>query len=913
MLNAAFAKVSGRFKRRQDSSEFDSEIAAHIEMLAEHYKTQGLTAEEAKYQARRQFGNTTSLKESRHEQQSFAALESVTRQVRLAVRQLRSSPVFTFMAVLSLALGIGATTSVFTVLDQLLLRLLPVKDPQSIVMISSAGESIGSIETDSDLSYPLYEEFQKSTTPFESVFGRYLTSADLSTRSRSERVLAELVSGNYFDALGVKPALGRVFSPERDDRRYMGHPVVVLQYAYWRARFAGDAGVLGRKILINGYPMEIVGVSSEKFSGVDPYRPPQIFVPFQMQPVLDPGANRLGDRWARWMQVFARLKPGYTATSAQAALQVLFHNILARDSHDVSIRDVSPYRVRRFLEQKILVRPAGNGYSELRNMYQTSMVVLMGMAGLMLLVACSNVANLLTARAAGRQKETAVHLALGASRATLVSRLLTESLLLSAGAGVIGVGWACGATSALLAFLPQSERLNLRSLPDMRVLAFTLCTCVLTALVFGLAPALQGTRLDVWTILKDSAGSLSGTVSAVRFRKLLVAAQVLLSFLLLAGAALFTHSLLNLRGVNTGFSAIDRICTFQLDAPRAGYGIVNARNLYDQVLQRVRLLPGVEEASYAMVPVLNAYSWSTSFSIEGQSGDDSGRRGWYNTVSPGYWRTMGIPLLNGRDFDWTDRAHTGNTDERPTVAIVNRAFAAHFFGSVGNAIGKHVGFGGMRNRTPSAEIIGVVENTLYDGPRDGVRRQVFFPFREANWPLSAVFYVREQKPSSDLLAAVSGVVRRIDTNVPVYEMSTVQAQLAATLGTERLIATLSLVFGALAACLAAAGLYGVMAFVVARRTKEIGIRMALGAERPIVLWGVLRETLMLIIAGVGAGLPIALALSQYAAAQLFGVRPTDPLTYLSAAVLLGMIALISGYFPARRASAISPLIALRYE
>ncbi len=915
MLHAFVSKLKALLGRRSAAdAEFDTELQTHIDLLVKRYEAQGLSPEDALSRARRQFGNLTSLKENRREQQSFVFLENTWRQFRLAVRQLRANPLFTTTAIISLALGMGANIAVFNILDQLILRLLPVKDPQSIVMIWAQGQSLGSENGDQDLSYPLYEKFQKNAAAFESVFCRFFSSADLSTGSRSERVLTELVSGNYFQALGTAPALGRVFSPSQDDRTYMGHPVVILTHAYWLSRFGGDPTVIGRKILINKYPMQIVGVTSPRFAGIDPNRSPQIFVPIQMLPVLEPSQNALGDRWSRCVEVFARLNAGYTVESAKAALQVLYQRTLREDAQDPTVRDATVRQIQQFLRQTVVVESAGTGYSELRKKYATALVVLMGMACLMLLVACTNVANLLIARAMARQKEIALHLAIGASRATLVSRLLTESLLLSLGGGIAGTFCAYLTSSGLLALIPEQERLNLHAEPDARIVIFTILVCVLTALVFGLTPALQGTRLDVWTTLKDSAGTLTGASGSVRLRKALVITQIALSFLLVAGATLFTRSLINLKDIDTGFHGIDQISTFQVDGPRAGYKIAAARAFYDRVLGRIRAVQGVTAASYAMVPVLNSYTWSSHFAVEGYlSKDAEDQRGFYNAVAPDYWRTTGIPLLAGRDFTGADQARTSNEDEQPSIAMVNRTFAMHFFGGVSKALGKHVGFAGMHHSPPRAQIIGVVEDSLYDGPRSGVRPQVFFAFRQVNWPLSAVFYVRAADASLNLIPTMRSIVSESDPNVPIYEATTLKAQLSATMGTERLIATLSIIFGVLAAVLAAIGLYGVMAFSVSRRTKEIGVRIALGAKQELVLWSVLREALWLILAGLVFGVPIACALSKYATSALFGVQPTDPGLYLLDAAVLAVIAVLSAVLPARRAANISPLIALRYE
>ena len=828
--------------------------------------------------------------------------------LQFALRNLRRSPLFTFVAVASLALGIGANTAIFTLIDQLMLRLLPVRNPNQLVMIWSTGPHMGSNRGARASSYPMYQDYQRLAKAFSYVFCRFETSTSVSFNGQTERVDAELVSGNYFQALGVNPAAGRVFSPEQDDRVYKGQPSVVLGYPYWMSRFAGDPGVVGRKIIVDNYPMTIVGVSAAGFLGLDPSHTPQIRIPIQMKPLMTPGWDDMGDRRSQWIQMFARLRPGYTLDSAKASLQPLFHQILVDELARPEMRDTNDYYRKRFLARQVRMEAAATGYSQMRQSYSTALVVLMCMVGLVLLIACFNVANLLIAQAMARQKEMAVRLAVGASRGQIVTQLLIESLLLSAAGGLAGLFLAIGIIRMLLSFLPTGgSPLMLSANPDLRILAFNAGLALLTGLLFGLAPALQSMRVDLWSTLKDVVGAIAGGSGSVRLRKILVTAQVAFSFLLLAGAGLFVKTLANLKETNAGFRDIDNLATFQVDPALSGYDIPRIKEFYRRLLQDIQMVPGVKSAAYAMVPVLSGGEWDSSMSVEGhriKDGEDM--QAFMNGISGDYWKTMGVPLLAGRDFDSRDDG------KKITVAIVNRKFATHFFGSE-SPIGRHVGFGEGPKTKLEIEIIGVTEDSLYEGPREGIHRQVFVPFRQADYPAGVSFYVRTSLDSKSLFSALRDKVRAIDPAMPIFEMKTLENQLDDTLSTERLIAVLSAAFGVLATLLAALGLYGVMAFVVARRTKEIGLRMALGASQGGVVWMVLREALALLGIGLAVGVPCAFLLSRYVSSQLFGVKPTDVWTAAAALLILAGVAAGAGWLPARRASAIDPIKALRYE
>jgi predicted permease len=840
--------------------------------------------------------------------------------LRYAFRGLRRSPLFAVIAILTLALGIGATTAIFTLIDQVVLRRLPVPDAGALVQLHQEGPHNGSNMGRWMNSYPMYMDFQQKGGPLSQVIARRTVSASLAVGNQTERVDAELVSGNFFTMLGVKPAVGRVFSSQEDDRIYNGHPVVVLSHDYWVNRFQQDPKVVGRKITVNNYPMTIVGVSAAGFAGLDPTASPDIRVPILMQPTLTPAWSflKMADRRMRWVQVFARLKPGYTAETAEPEMQVLFRQLRQYEMTLPAAKDWTAFNRQQFMKGQLKLTDASKGYSDLRNQFRTALIVLLGMVGLVLIIACGNVANLLIARGFMRQREIAVRLSIGASRGQLVRQLLIESLVLSLLGGLAGLGLSVFFTKTLLAFLPSEGRsLLIEPTPDLRILGFAFVVTVTTGVVFGMLPALRASRPDPWKTLKDTVGSLAGGQQSLFLRKGLVAAQVALSFLLLFGAGLFSRSLQNLRGTDTGVREPENLISFQVDPSLNGYDEPRGTNFQNQLLERILGIPGVSAAGASSVAILAGDEWDSTMSVEGHkasNGEDM--QAFMNALTPGYFKAMRVPILAGRDFALTDQEFkwSDKPDETgPRVAIVNRRFAEHFFKTV-NVVGRHIGWGDGPDTKLNIEIVGVVENQLYEGPREGVRRQVFIPRTGSG---GIVYYVRSSIGSSTLYGQLRNEVRRIDGNMPVFGMKTLERQLDETLLTDRLVALLAAGFGLLAALLASIGLYGVMAFVVARRRKELGIRLALGSTRGGVIWIVMREVLTLLSIGLVVGIPTALGLltwvSSKADIQLYGVQAHDPLIGGLTALLLIAVTVLAGLIPAQRASRINPIVAIRYE
>jgi predicted permease len=822
------------------------------------------------------------------------------------VRTLRRSPVFLAVAVLSLSLGVGANTAIFTLINQLILQPLPVKDPAQLVMLAGRGRHYGGNNGPDRISYPMYQEIRDKNQVFSGMFCTYPSTVSAVFQGRTELIGADFVSGNYFPVLSIGAAVGRVFTAS-DDLIQGGHPFAVLSYGYWRTRFGTDLEIVGKQIEVNGRALTIIGVSQAGFDGVEPGRAPQIRIPIAMKDQL-PATEfpRLNNDRFRWAEVFGRLKPGMTMRKAQAGLQPLFHQILNREVTEKPFAKASPFVKKEFLNMWMEVMPGSKGRSYFRTIYSRPLFALMGIVGLVLLIACSNLANLLIARAAARQKEIAVRLALGARRGRLIRQLLLESLVLVTVGGALGVGLAILIDRALIDFLPTGHTpLSLTSTPDWTVLGFTLVISLLAGVIFGLIPALQSTRPELANTLKDQAGSVILGGSA-RLRKGLVVVQVSMSLLLVIGAGLFLQSLRNLKMLSPGFDTRN-VLAFDLNPSLTRYDPKWITDYYRRLRQTLSTLPGVESHTFAVMPVLENNEWDNWVTIEGYSPKPDERPDPHmQFCSPGFFKTLKIPVLLGRDFNERDDAGA------PKVGIVNQKFAKRYFGDA-NPLGRHVGMGIDPGTKTDIEIVGVVGDTKYENMREEIPYELYIPSAQQQGANGGTVYMRARADPVRLFNAVRVAMQSVDAGVPMYDMRTLDHQVEVSLLTERLLASLSTVFGCLATLLAALGLYGVMAYMVARRTREIGIRMALGAGQNSVVWMVLRETLTLAGIGLSIGLTGASALTRLIQTQLFGVQPTDLLTMTAASMAIAAVTTLAGYVPARRATAIDPMHALRWE
>jgi predicted permease len=833
-------------------------------------------------------------------------------ELRYSLRSLRKSPVFTAVAVLSLALGIGANTAIFTLLDQILLRVLPVKDPQQLVLLRMRGRHYGNNTGDSSISYPMYRDFAEHNQVFSGMFARHDISASVGFGGATERVRGEIVSGTFFPVLGVGAAIGRTFTPE-DDRTPDGHPLVVLAYDYWVTRFGRDAGILGKNVAIDGHNMMVIGVTEPGFNGVELGQTPQFYVPMMMQKETFQDRELLTDRRSRWVNAFGRLKPGMSLAQAKASLQPFMHSMLEMEVEQAAFAHASQYDRQEFLKCWIDVLPGAQGHASLQRELRTPMWVLMAITGMVLLIACANIANLLLARSTGRQKEIAVRLAMGAGTGRIIRQLMIESLALSAMGGAVGLALAYWADQVLMAaYLATSGGLKISAAPDVRILLFTLAVTVITGLVFGLVPAMQAARPDLAPTLKDQAGSVVGAGS-VAMRKTLVVAQVSLSLLLLIGAGLFVRSLRNLSTVDPGFP-VDRLLGFKIDPSLNGYKAEQSDAFYRRLTESLRAMPGVRSVGLASVRILEDNEWDSTMTVEGYTpAPGKNPEPYMNAVSPAYFATIGIPLVEGREFTDADRQTVKwEDDKEPTRVIVNESFVRKYLAGR-EPLGAHIGFGSDPGTPTPMEIVGVVKDAKYTGLRDEIPDQAFIPYLAETNHGQMTVYVRTTIDPNQFFSAVRAKVRELDSNIPVFAMRSTDEQIRNSLSTERLIAGLSSVFGFLATLLAVIGLYGVMAYMVARRTREIGIRMALGALQGNVVWLVMREVLALVAIGAILGVPAALALTRLVKTQLYGLSPTDPLTLILSTFALIGVACAAGLLPALRASRIDPIRALHYE
>jgi predicted permease len=893
-------------RRRGREADLERELRSYIDAEVEEQQEAGVAAEEAVYAARRVLGNTAQIKEEVRAMWGRKSFEVFLQDVRYGLRALRRSPGLTTIAVLSLALGIGANTAIFSLINAVMLRELPVNKPGQLVLLGT-GRAAGSTDDfarTSLYSYPFYREMRQKNQVFSAV------SAVLSLTFNSmhgavngsgslEPMDVQLVSGTYFSMLGVEPILGRAFT-RADDEPAGGHPIAVISHSWWKRRFALDPSVLGKTVTLGSTVYTIVGVTPPEFFGTTVGQSPNLWIPLSMEKQVSPGWNGLADKSFQSLYILGRLKPGVTVTQAHANVNLLAKQIW----HEFAGPVLTKEQQIALKRANIQLTPAARGLSRLRFQFSLALQILMAVVGLVLLIACANIANLLLARATTRQREIAVRMAIGAGRTRLIQQMLTESLLMASFGGVLGVAFAWWASEALLAMVSSGPQpLPLSVAPDGRVLLFTFLVSLITALLFGAVPALRATRIDLTPALKEGRG-MAAVTSASRLSKGLIVSQVALSLLLLMAAGLFLRTLVNLDNVNTGFNK-QNVLLFGIDPVDVGYKLdARLTSLYQKIEERVSDEPGVRAASISFF-TFNQGASDGPVEVEGRNLPASVDNDViHNVVGPGYFATMGIPLLLGRVFTSHDTATS------PKVAVINETMAREFFPG-GSPLGRR--FGLDPKHSSDVEVVGVVKDAKYISLREEQWPAAYYPYSQHIGPYYYDFEVRYSGDPKTITAEVRRAVGEVDHNLPLTYNDTLAQQVDRSITSQSLIARLSAFFGLLAVFLACIGLYGLMSYAITRRTSEIGIRMALGAGRSSVLWMVMRESLTLAMVGIAIGVPAVLAADRLVSKMLFGISPSDPLSMAGAAALLVLFAMLAGFLPARRAARVDPMVALRYE
>jgi predicted permease len=893
------------FRLRNLESGLDRELKYHIDRRVADLMQSGLPEPEARRQAALELGGVTQVQEEVRDIWLTQWLRDFAYDLRFSARSFLRNPAFTTTAVLSLALGIGATTAIYSLVEQVVLHALPVHEPERLVLIDWKGDPLccgmGSYNL---MSYPICRDLQQQDRFFEGVLCRAATTVNLSTGGEHRPAAAEIVSGSYFPMLGVSAALGRVLGGD-DDGTPGANPVVVLSYDFWKTQFAGAPDVIGRKVLVNQNPMTVIGVAAPSFRGIDVGEVPSLWIPAAMSAQAIPGFDSLLDRRMSWMQVLGRLRPDVTAAQAQAGLQPWFKAMLDEDTRRAGFPKVTPERRQRFLASTLAVTPAPQGHSLLRRRLTQPLWVLLAATAVLLGLACLNVAGLFMARGSAREREISTRLALGASRGRISRQFLADSVLLAFTGGTLGVLLAPLAMRALIASLPRDAAANaLQSTVDSRLLLFTLFLSVTAGVLSGLAPAMQAGRRSFISSLRERGGTGFG---GVRLRKAIVTIQIAFTLILVAGGALFVQTLMGLMAKGPGFTT-SSLVSFGLDPRRNGYSPKESSQLIRRIYEELRSSPGAQMSAVAQMPLLTGGSMMNPMTIQTNERITTDRSVNYNAVSPGFFATLGIRLIAGRDFDERDSRPVGETGQRS--AIVNEAFVKRYLAGR-NPLGARIGQGSGPDVKPDIEIVGVVSDISYRGFREDPE-QAYFPIFEGR-DAGGTFYVKVRGTSEAAFQSIRTIIHNADPALPITYFRTLEEQVNRSLNTERMLAALSGSFGTLALLLSLVGLYGVMSFVVTQRTREIGIRLALGATRSATVWLVLRDALLMIAAGIAIALPCVWALGRLVESQLYDVKPTDPAVIATATLILCSAALGAALIPARRASVVNPTEALRFE
>jgi predicted permease len=828
--------------------------------------------------------------------------------IKFALRTLFKTPFVTVVAIVSLALGIGANAAIFSLFNQLLLRPLPVPEANRLVNIGSPGPKPGSQSCGNAggcewvFSYPMFRDLERAQTSFAGIAAHVSFGANLAARNQTENAECMLVSGSYFPVLGIRAAVGRLLGPD-DDKTIGESHVVVLSYGYWERRFGLDPSIVGQPITVNGQSMTVVGVAERGFISTTLGVQPALFAPITMRGFSQPYKG-FDNRRSYWAYVFGRLKPGMTIEQARVALAGPYHNII-NDVEAPLQKGMSPQTLERFKAKTLLMEPGTRGQSDVSSEAMAPLSLLMGVTAFVLLIACANIANLLLARSASRAGEMAVRLSIGAGRGQLIRQLLGESCLLALFGGIGGLVVAQWTLNLMLALLPKDATDVVSATLDTNVMLFAAALALGTGFLFGLFPAVHSTRPDLISALKGTAGQPSGARSASRFRTSLATAQIALSMALLVAAGLFTKSLLNVSRVQLGLKA-DNVIMFGISPELNGYTAQRTRQLFEQIEDSLSALPGVTGVTAGTVPLLSGSNWGNNVAVEGfEQGPDTDANSRFNEIGPNYFATLGMTVMSGREFTRGDGAGA------PKVAIVNEAFAKKF--NLGRtAVGRH-----MNRDGPSSpldmEIVGLVANAKYSEVKRDVPPQFFIPYRQDDRTGFVTFYVRTGGEPMAFMASISKAVAQLDPKLPIENMRTLPQQIRENVFIDRFISTLSAAFAILATILAGIGLYGVLAYTVAQRTREIGLRMALGAAPGRVRGMVLRQVGVMTVVGAVIGLASAIGLGKLAESLLFELKGWDPIVLGTSTIVLTIVALGAGFIPAHRASQVEPMRALRYE
>jgi predicted permease len=895
---------------RKRDADLERELRSDLELEEEEQRDNGKSPAEARYAAQRAFGNAILIREQTREAWGWAPFERLWQDIRYAFRQLKRSPGFAIATILILALGIGAVTAVFSLIDTALLKMLPVHDPEQLVELRAVNPAF---DVNYAFSYPAFKSFENQTQVLAGALAfRKLPDVDVEMEGRSELAQGQVVSGDYFSVLGVRAILGRTILPT-DETAPGQNPVAVIGYDYWRTRFALDPGIIGKHVLLNNAPFTIIGVTAPEFYGMQPGERVGISIPLTMVAAVNPGwaaagspADALKAPFRNWLHIIGRLQSGVSREQATSRLAGVFAQSMREAVASLAGSPIDSPAVRQaFLNFRLQLEPASQGLASLRRQFSRPLWIVMAVVGLLLLITCANVANLLLARSHARERELAVKLALGAGKYRLIRQMLTESLLLGLTGGAIGIGMAYWGSRSLLALMERGRNpVSLSVHPDLTLLAFALAVSLLTALVFGIMPALRAADVNPSHGLTQGTRTNAAATSRYRWGRSLVVFQVAMSLVLVIGAGLLARTLANLRNFYPGFNR-DNVLLFSVNPPMIGYNDVVP--LYERLLGRLQAIPGVHSASLSVHEPLSTNVSTTTVRVQGpssQQGEDLAAVN-IEPVGPDYFTTLEAPLLRGREFSSRDRNGT------PKVAIVNETTARHYFGDA-DPIGRSVSIPGFVGDSSWIEIVGEVRDIKVHELREPATAMLYVPLFQLSEG-GATFEIRTAVDPSQVETAVLAVVSDIDRRLPVYAVKTLDSQLEDVLVQERLVASLSALFGLLALLLTCVGLYGLMAYTVNRRTGEIGIRMALGAERGRIVRMILGETLLLIGCGLLIGVPAAALASRLIASQLFGLKPGDPITFLAACLVMGAVALAASYWPARRAASVDPMRALRTE